>query len=84
MKTTKDIIIASLNEALQKNKLNKQVILTESKQYGDYSTNLALTLQKDLGKSAMDIAKIIKNSIDLKKYKEIAKIEVAAPGFINF
>jgi Arginyl tRNA synthetase N terminal domain. len=32
----------------------------------------------------MDIAKIIKNSIDLKKYKEIAKIEVAAPGFINF
>ena len=84
MKTTKDIIIASLKEALQKNKWNKQVILTESKQYGDYSTNLALTLQKDLGKSAMDIAKIIKNSIDLKKYKEIAKIEVAAPGFINF
>lgn len=46
MKTTKDIIIASLKEALQKNKWNKQVILTESKQYGDYSTNLALTLQK--------------------------------------
>lgn len=84
MITTKDIIIASLNEALNKLKINKPVILTEAKSYGDYSTNIALTLQKELGKPATEIAKDIIAAIDLKKHKEIVKVEVANPGFINF
>ncbi|TPE57534.1 arginine--tRNA ligase [[Mycoplasma] falconis] len=84
MSTTKDIIIASINEALQKLNINKPVILTESKSYGDYSTNIALTLQKDLGKKAIEIAHEIVKNIDLNKYKEISEIQVAEPGFINF
>ncbi|AWX42961.1 Arginyl-tRNA synthetase [Metamycoplasma cloacale] len=84
MNTTKDIIIASLEEALKKLNINKAVILTESKNYGDYSTNLPLTLQKDLGKKAMEIANDLVKNIDLKKYTAISEIQVAEPGFINF
>ncbi|VEU78599.1 Arginyl-tRNA synthetase [Metamycoplasma arthritidis] len=84
MITTKEIIIASLNEALEKLEIKKPITLTEPKSYGDYSTNLALTLQKELGKPAIEIAKEIVNAIDLKKHKEIVKVEVANPGFINF
>ena len=84
MNSTKNIIISSLEEALKKLNINKNVILTESKEHGDYSTNLPLTLQKELQKSAMLIADDIINNIDLKKYKTIAKVEKASPGFINF
>ncbi|AZG68401.1 arginine--tRNA ligase [Mycoplasma struthionis] len=84
MNATKDIIIASLQEALDKMNVSKLIILTESKTHGDYATNLALTLAKDLNKKPMDIANEIVKNIDLKKYSEISNIEVAAPGFINF
>lgn len=84
MNSTKNTIIASLEEALKKLKINKNIVLIESKEHGDYSTNLPLTLQKEIGKNAMVIADDIINNIDLKKYKQIAKVEKAAPGFINF
>ena len=47
---------------------------------GDYSINIALILSKSLKKNPMDIAQEIANSID---NDIIAKITVAAPGFIN-
>ncbi|AZZ65442.1 arginine--tRNA ligase [Metamycoplasma phocicerebrale] len=84
MKTAKDIIISSIEEALEKLKINKKVVLTEAKNYGDYSTNIALTLQKELNKKATEIAQEIVKNIDLNKYKEISEIKVAEPGFINF
>ncbi|TPR54662.1 arginine--tRNA ligase [Metamycoplasma neophronis] len=84
MNATKDIIIASIEEALKKLNISKPVILTEAKNYGDYSTNIALTLQKELGKKATEIAHEIVKSIDLAKYPEINEIKVAEPGFINF
>ncbi|CRH46132.1 Arginine--tRNA ligase [Mycoplasmopsis arginini] len=84
MKTAKEIIISSINEALDKLKINKTVVLTEAKNYGDYSTNIALTLQKELGKKATEIAQEIVKNIDLNKYKQISEIQVAEPGFINF
>ncbi|RMA79035.1 arginyl-tRNA synthetase [Metamycoplasma subdolum] len=84
MNTTKNIIIASLEEALKKLNLKKPIVLTESKNFGDFATNLALTLQKEMGENAFDIANKIVKNIDLKKYKAISKIEVVKPGFINF
>lgn len=81
---TKDIIIASIEEALKKMNIKKPIILTESKSYGDYSTNIALTLQREIGKKAIDIANEINQNIDLKNYPEIKEIKVSEPGFINF
>ncbi|WP_238543476.1 arginine--tRNA ligase [Metamycoplasma alkalescens] len=80
----KDIIINSIQESLDKLKIKKEIVLTEAKNYGDYSTNIALTLQKDLGKKAIEIAQDIVKNIDLNKYNQISEIKIAEPGFINF
>ncbi len=50
--------------------------------FGDYSTSIALKLTKILKKNPFEIAQeIVKN---LPKYKNIKKVEVIKPGFINF
>lgn len=50
--------------------------------FGDYSTSLALKLTKILKKNPMEIAEEIKKNFP--KIKEVEKIEVVKPGFINF
>jgi arginyl-tRNA synthetase len=52
--------------------------------HGDYATNVALLLSKQLKKSPVEVAKMIVEKISLTKPGEVAKIEVAGPGFINF
>jgi arginyl-tRNA synthetase len=52
-----------------------------NKKFGDYSTNIALVLAKNLGKNPVEVANEIKNKIKSKLFE---KIEVAGPGFINF
>ena len=48
---------------------------------GDYSSNIAMKLAKTLKKNPMEIASSIVNNI---KDEKIKKIEIKAPGFINF
>jgi arginyl-tRNA synthetase len=54
--------------------------------YGDYSTNVAMVLMrndtKNVGKNPKELAQEIVDKIE--ETKEIAKIEVAGAGFINF
>lgn len=51
---------------------------------GDYSTNVAMIGAKNLGKSPRALAEEIVQKLNQIKQKEIEKIEVAGPGFINF
>ena len=53
----------------------------KDKKNGDYSTNIAFLLTKELKSSPFDIANSIKDKIidDM-----IEKVEVASPGFVNF
>ena len=61
-------------------KVNKEVQLTPSKGHGDFSTNIAMQLSKELGMNPRDIAtKIVENV----KSDIVEKVEVAGPGFIN-
>lgn len=69
------------------NKLNINIDLEEiiieipkNEKYGDYSTNIALTLTKKLKKNPIEIANMIKESIN---EEIIEKIEIVNPGFIN-
>ena len=50
---------------------------------GDYSTNIAMRLTKQLQKKPQEIASIIKDAL-LEELDIIEKIEIAGPGFINF
>lgn len=49
-------------------------------QFGDFATNVALQLSKDLGQNPRDIAQAIVGNLH---NEAIARAEVAGPGFIN-
>ena len=51
---------------------------------GDYSTNVAMVCAKKIGKNPKELAETIKIELEKNLPKEISKIEVAGPGFINF
>lgn len=54
-------------------------------QFGDYTTNVAMLLAKQLNKSPIEIANEIKNKLEMVVDKNIIeKIEVAGGGYINF
>lgn len=62
--------------------LDTKVILTRPDySFGDFSTNVAMQIVKDLNKSPKIIANEIANSI--KKLPQIKSITVDGPGFIN-
>ena len=71
----------------------------EEKAHGDYATNVAMVIAKIVKKDPMEIANILSEKLKLhtppppsrpsgrplvKSEKLFEKIEVAAPGFINF
>ena len=49
-------------------------------QFGDYATNVALQLSKQLGKNPREIAEAVALQL---KHDTIARTEVAGPGFLN-
>ena len=55
----------------------------ENAGHGDYSTNIAFALAKQLGKTPQEIAEAIKSKIQSLKSKIIERVEVAG-GFVNF
>ena len=50
-------------------------------QFGDFSTNVAMQLSKQLGKNPREIAEQLIN--ELKLTDEFAEVSIAGPGFIN-
>ena len=62
-----------------------EVFVPEKEEFGHYSTNVVLKLAKILKKNPMEAAEEIKIAILQVAAKDFfEKIEVAAPGFINF
>ena len=58
-----------------------RVVLSRTdEQFGDYATNIAMQLAKQIGRSPKDIAQEI---IDALQSNLIASAELAGPGFIN-
>ena len=51
--------------------------------FGDWATNLAMTLARPLGRKPRDIAEALIGALDLPG-AGIATAEIAGPGFINF
>jgi arginyl-tRNA synthetase len=51
---------------------------------GDYATGLALQIGKLTGKNPMEAAEILKQEIERQHPIELERIEIAAPGFLNF
>ena len=81
----KEILKETIKESLQKLEINtdKEILIEVPKntEFGDYSSNIALLLSKELKQNPFDIANNIKEHIN---NENITKVEVVRPGFINF
>ena len=63
---------------------NKKVSIQESKEkaHGDYASNLAMVIAKDLSKSPREVAEMITSLLPPEEW--IERVNIAGPGFINF
>lgn len=55
---------------------------TRDRRHGDFACNVALSLAKRIGKAPRQLAEAIVAA--LPAHEDIAKVEIAGPGFINF
>ncbi len=56
----------------------------EVSEYGDFSTNAALHVASEAGKSPRELAEELAEKLRVAGIMAVEKIEVAGPGFINF
>ena len=65
---------------------NPKIILEHPEEisHGDYSCNIAMVLAKQVAQNPRELAEKIVAEILERKPKEIDRVEVAGPGFINF
>lgn len=78
------LIQTSLKEAFDLDVEEGSIIIEIPKDlsHGDYSTNVAMRLARELHKAPRDIALSLKTFLEKGEFVE--KIEIAGPGFINF
>ncbi len=84
----KNLIEQKIKEALKNLGINEDVSFSvehpDDLKNGDYSTNVAMVCAKQLKSNPGGLAEKIKIEIEKDLPKEIEKVEVAGPGFINF
>ncbi|MFA5993742.1 MAG: arginine--tRNA ligase, partial [Parcubacteria group bacterium] len=78
------IIQQAVGELFELEQVVFAVDYAKEEQFGDYATNIALVLAKKVSKSPMEIAENIKHKLQEVGHEEFGKVEVAAPGYINF
>ena len=73
-----------ITEALSALNLSGEIVLEHPADitHGDFSCNIAMVLAKDAGKNPRELAEAI--VVALPQHDDVAKVEIAGPGFINF
>jgi len=79
-----ETIQSNVKEALEVLGLEGEIVLEHPSDltHGDFSCNVAMALAKETGKNPRELAQEI--VAVLPQHADIAKVEVAGPGFINF
>ena len=84
----KDLVAAAITSLQQSGKLpseldpNIQIERTRDSSHGDFACNIAMMLAKPARAKPRDLAEMIVAAIPASK--EVEKVEIAGPGFINF
>ncbi len=84
--TISETLSRAINEALLTLELPKVSFAVEHPSdisHGDYATNVALIIGKNLGRNPKEVAEAIVSELNNKNIKEVLSFEVAGPGFIN-
>lgn len=77
-----EIIIRQTIKKLEYQEMIIELEIPKNKDFGDYSTNIAMKMAKIQKKNPIEIAETIKMQIE--KNNIIKKIDIIKPGFINF
>ncbi|NEX11341.1 MAG: arginine--tRNA ligase [Prosthecochloris sp.] len=82
-----EYLIASIQQALLASGIEppKEITIEKpsNKQFGDFSTNIALTLAKECRKNPRQLAEEISAKLEFRP-ETVDKTTIAGPGFINF
>jgi arginyl-tRNA synthetase len=84
------IIKNALNEAKKANNWPdfelEQIVVerTKDEKFGDFTSNIAMTLARKVGKNPMEIVNNLSSQLLASSLEEFDRIEVAAPGYLNF
>ncbi len=81
----KDILAKAVEDALLIENMDREKIVIEipkDSSHGDYSSNIAMQLTKQLKQNPRDIAASIVSKINTSD-GTISAVEIAGPGFIN-
>ncbi|MEK7149710.1 MAG: arginine--tRNA ligase [Patescibacteria group bacterium] len=77
-------IVSKALRQVQDKPFEAEIFVPENENFGHYSTNVALRLAKERKANPMQMAQKITDNLRLTTDNIFEKIEVAAPGFINF
>lgn len=85
-KQVSSLISSKLNELKQRGVINTSaanfiVEPPSNRAHGDIYTNVAMVLAKHEKKNSIEIAGMLAR--EFKAFDEVAKVEIAGPGFIN-
>jgi arginyl-tRNA synthetase len=79
------ILEESIKGSLKKMGIRRDDVVIEipnDSSHGDYSSNIAMQISKELGKNPRETAEEIISGLENTEYVE--RVEIAGPGFINF
>lgn len=82
MKQDLEITIAGCIQELFEAKVSIELTRPEE-QFGDYATNVALQLSKQLGKKPRELADTLVAKLKEVLAEQVSEVSVAGPGFIN-
>jgi len=80
-------ILAALTAAVDRGEISCTIPASvrlerpKNRDHGDFATSIALQLAKSSGKSPLEVAQMLQR--DLETFAEVAKVDIAGPGFIN-
>lgn len=82
MKQQLELAIAAIITELYDVDSTVELTRTEPK-FGDYATNVALQLTKQIGKPPREIASELRAKLAVEQADTLAEVQIAGPGFIN-
>lgn len=84
-----DDLVSALAAALARADLptpagGAEVVPAKHRDHGDWQTNVALVLAKQVGASPRDVAARVVGALEAAMPAHVERLEIAGPGFVNF
>ncbi len=83
MEQLQNTLIKIVSDIFDKEDVSLGITVPEP-QFGDFTSNIALKLSKELAASPREVALKIKDALSQENFEWLKSVEIAGPGFLNF